>query len=658
VISQETVQRIINTINITEVIGDFVRLKRRGSNYIGLCPFHNEKTPSFTVSPSKEIYKCFGCGKSGNAITFVMEHEKLGYAEALRWLAKKYNIEIQETETDPEYKERQQTADSLFIINQFAQRFFEQQLWDTEMGQAVAYSYLQHRGFSDATIRKFGLGYCPNERDSFARTAVKNQYNTELLLKTGLVVQREHGLQDNYRDRIIFPVHNHIGKVIGFGARLIKNRDNAPKYINTPENELYVKSKLLYGIYFSRQSIERNNECLLVEGYTDVISLHQAGVENVVASGGTALTPDQLRLIKRYTRHLTILYDGDAAGIKAALRGLDLALQEGLYVKLVLLPDNEDPDSFINRVGKDAFNAFIQENKKDFILFQTELALKEAGNDSQKRSEVVNRIAESISKIDKAEDFSRQQDYIRQTASLLRVDEEGLISLVNKFIRERLQKEQRKQVQEQSVPLLDANTAEEEEMDANLALLLGNELQERAVIRCLLLYGLLPFGQVNLQAAADAPATHTDGETVATFIFKSLEDFHFDNAELEKLYQLYKSWYEAGLAPTEKSFVYYPDESINRLVISLLEFPYELSPRWEELIKSRKTNEIEQSLKDSRLSVNYFRLRKLKRMLEQNQQELQQCADADTQHQLMEVHLELKRIERDITAELGTVIIK
>ncbi|HSR39412.1 MAG TPA: DNA primase, partial [Phnomibacter sp.] len=338
-ISQETVNRITNSINILEVVGDFVQLKRRGANYLGLCPFHGEKTPSFTVSPSKEIYKCFGCGKSGNAISFVMEHEKLGYPEALRWLARKYNIEIQETETDPEYKERQATADSLYIINQFAQKFFAEKLWDDEMGQAVAYSYLQERGFTDETIRKFGLGYCPNERDAFARTAVKQQYNPEMLMKAGLVVQRDYGLQDNYRDRIIFPVHNHIGKIISFGARLIKNRDNAPKYINTPENELYVKSKLLYGIFFARTTIERNDECLLVEGYTDVISLNQAGVENVVASGGTALTPDQLRLIKRYTKHLTILYDGDPAGIKAALRGFDLALAEGLYVKLVLLPD-------------------------------------------------------------------------------------------------------------------------------------------------------------------------------------------------------------------------------------------------------------------------------------------------------------------------------
>jgi DNA primase len=380
----------------------------------------------------------------------------------------------------------------------------------------------------------------------------------------------------------------------------------------------------------------------LVEGYTDVISLHQAGVENVVASGGTSLTPDQLKLIKRYTKNLTILYDGDAAGVKAALRGLDLALAEGLYVKLVLLPDSEDPDSYVNKVGSETFNAFIQNNKKDFILFQTELALKEAGHDAQKRSEIVNRIAESISKIDRAEDFSRQQDYIRQSASLLKVDEEGLINLVNKFIRERVQKEQRKQWPDQQ-PVVDVNAASDEVIEENLAFIITNELQERAVVKCLLVYGLAPMDE---------------HQTVAQFIFSSLENFHFDNTELEKLYNLYKSWYESGLEPTEKSFVYYPDEALNRLVISLLEFPYELSPKWEEMIHGKKISEIEQSLKDSKLSVNYFKLRKLKQMLEENQQELEKAVDTENQLHLMELHMELKKYEREITQQMGTVILK
>ena len=411
-IPQETIQQIVSRIDIIEIINSFVKLRKRGTNYIGLCPFHNEKTPSFTVSPSKEIYKCFGCGRSGNTITFLMEHEKLSYVEALKWLAAKYNVEIEEKETSPEYKAQQQTADSLYIINNFAQQFFSERLFNSEEGIDVGLAYLKERGFREEVISKFQLGYNPDARDSFAKAATEKQFNKELLQKSGLVVSRDNGLQDNYRGRIIFPIHSQTGKITGFGARLIRKNDKAPKYINTPENDIYVKSKILYGLWFARQAIDKNDECLLVEGYTDVISLHQAGIENAVASGGTSLTPEQLRLIKKYTSHLTILYDGDAAGVKAALRGLDLALEEGLNVKLALLPNNDDPDSYINNYGAAAFTEFIAKNRKDFILFQLELALSEAGEDTNKKAQIVNRIAESISKINKAEDFTKQQDYI------------------------------------------------------------------------------------------------------------------------------------------------------------------------------------------------------------------------------------------------------
>lgn len=384
-ITQTTVQQILSRIDILDVVGSFVKLKKRGANYLGNCPFHNERTPSFTVSPSKEIFKCFGCGKSGNTISFVMEHEKLSYVEALRWLAARYNIEVEETERTPEQKLQQQASESLYIINQFAQKFYVEQLFDTEAGQEIGLSYLKERGFTEAIIKKFGLGYAPDQRDALAKKAIANQYNAELLQKAGLVVNRNETLVDNYRDRIIFPVHSNTGKVIGFGARLIKSNDKAPKYINTPENELYVKSKILYGTYFARHAIDKADECLLVEGYTDVISLHQAGIENVVASGGTSLTQDQLRLVKKYTKNLTIIYDGDAAGIKAALRGLDMALEESLNVKLVLIPGKEDPDSYVRKVGENEFRNFILHNKKDVVLFQLEVALKDAGDDSNKK---------------------------------------------------------------------------------------------------------------------------------------------------------------------------------------------------------------------------------------------------------------------------------
>ncbi|MGB2995239.1 MAG: DNA primase, partial [Ferruginibacter sp.] len=451
-ISQNTIQQILSRIDIVEIVGSFVKLKKRGANYLGLCPFHNEKTPSFTVSPAKEIYKCFGCGKSGNSIGFLMEHEKYSYAEALRWLANKYNVTIEEKEINPEQQQQQLASDSLYIINGFAQKFFSDALIDTDEGKDIGLSYLKHRGFREDTIKKFQLGYNPDAKDKFAIAALAAQFNPELLQKSGLIVLRDNKPADNYRGRIIFPVHNQSGKVLGFGARLIKGNDKAPKYINSPENEIYVKSKILYGSYFARQAIDKADECLLVEGYTDVVSLHQAGIENVVASGGTSLTPDQLRLIKKYTRNLTIIYDGDNAGIKAALRGLNLALEEGLNVKLVLIPDGEDPDSYVNKTGTENFKKFVHENKKDFVLFQLEISLKDAANDPAKRSFAVNQVAETLSKINRAEDFIRRQDYIRQVAQILQVEEAGLHALVNKLVREKISKESGKAYFQQDLP--------------------------------------------------------------------------------------------------------------------------------------------------------------------------------------------------------------
>ena len=317
-ISPNTIQQITSRIDIIDVVGEFVKLKKRGTNYMGLCPFHNEKSPSFTVSPAKEIYKCFGCGKSGNTITFLMEHEKYSYVEALKWLAARYHIEVEETQSSPEQKLLVQTADSLHIINQFAQKFFADQLFNTEDGQDIALSYLKERGFREDVLNKFQVGYNPDAKDKLTRELLSNQFNKELLPKTGLVSFRNGDeMVDNYRGRIIFPIHGTSGKIIGFGARVIGKSDRGPKYINTPENEVYSKSKILYGTYFAKSAIDKADECLLVEGYTDVVSLHQAGIENVVASGGTSLTTDQLRLIKKYTNNLTIIYDGDSAGVKA-----------------------------------------------------------------------------------------------------------------------------------------------------------------------------------------------------------------------------------------------------------------------------------------------------------------------------------------------------
>src|SRR5699024_2561333 len=350
-ISQESIRKVQDRIDIIDIVGSFVKLKKRGVNYLGLCPFHNERTPSFTVSPSKEIYKCFGCGISGNAISFLMEHEKYTFLEAIRWLAEKYDVELEETEASPEAKEAQQLSESLFIVNHFAQKHFTENLFETEEGLTIGKTYFEKRGFSEETMHTFQLGYAKDDWNDFTKAALNNKYKLEFLEKSGLTIVKNDKQFDNYRGRVIFPIHNQSGKVIGFGARILKKNKKAPKYINTPENEIYEKRRVLYGMYQARQTIGKLDECFLVEGYTDVISMHQTGIENVVASSGTSLTEEQLRLIKKYTNNLTIIYDGDAAGIKAALRGLDMALEQSINVRLVMLPDGEDPDSFAQSIG-------------------------------------------------------------------------------------------------------------------------------------------------------------------------------------------------------------------------------------------------------------------------------------------------------------------
>jgi DNA primase len=642
-ISPQTIQQILSRVDIMDIVGSFVKLKKRGTNYLGLCPFHHEKSPSFTVSPAKEIYKCFGCGKSGNSISFLMEHEKYSYVEALRWLANRYQVEIEETQVSDEVRQQQQVADSLYILNQFAQKYFSQFLWEAEEGLQIGYSYLQERGFTDEIIRKFQLGYAPDQRDTFVQTAIQQQYNPDLLQKSGLAVFRNEMWLDNYRGRIIFPIHNNTGKVIGFGARIIKKNDRAPKYINTPENELYVKSKILYGSYFARHAIDKADECLLVEGYTDVISLHQAGIENVVASGGTALTPDQLRLIKKYTNNLTIIYDGDGAGIKAALRGLELALEERLHVQLVLIPDKEDPDSYVRKVGTDAFRQFITDNKKDFILFQLEVALKDAGNDPQRKSQVVNQMAETIAKINKAEDFTLQQDYIRQCADLLKIEEVGLTNLVNKYIRDRVQRIESKQQQIQDALVETDNQAKAQEHDETLNLLLKNELQERNATRALLEFGLMAWDEE---------------QTVAQHMFEQLALELFDNAALVDIIQMYRAWYEAGLNPTPRTFLYHEDTAVSGLVISMMDAPHEISPRWKENFEVHVPTREESYKLEVVSSLRYLQLRKIKRMIDENQRDMEKPQSQEAMMILLHTHQHLKQMEKELMQDIGTVIVR
>ncbi len=641
-ITSQTIQQITSRIDIIDVVGEFVKLKKRGTNYLGNCPFHNEKSPSFTVSPAKEIYKCFGCGKSGNTITFLMEHEKFSYVETLRWLAARYNIEIEETETSPAQKMAQQVADSLYAINHFAMEWFTNQYWETEDGQAIAQTYLQHRGFLKPIIDKFKIGYNPANRDGLAKALIQNQFNPELFARTGLVVERNGEWQDNYRDRIIFPIHNTSGKIIGFGARQIPKNDKSPKYINTPENEIYVKSKILYGSYFARNSINSNDECLLVEGYTDVVSLHQAGIENVVASGGTSLTIDQLRLIKKYTQNLTIIYDGDSAGIKAALRGLDMALEEGLNVQLVLIPDKEDPDSYVNKVGPEAFREFVKANKKDFVLFQLEVQLKDVGTDLNKKNILVNQIAETLSKINKAEDFTKLQEYVRKCSSLLRIDETGLTQLVNKFKRDKIVKEEKKMSFDEAAILM-PSIPNAEPSDPNFDLFTDHDLtHEKSLVRLVIEHGI---------------EKNSDQKFIAQYVFDEIEGFPLENPEMIYLFDAYKKLFYEGKMPDGKTLQYHEDERIQKWAVSIIEPELELSLRWNEKLGIKKKEEKKDIMIEVNIILVYFKLRKIKKMIIQNQTDLEQAPENE-QIQLLQIHKHLKDIEKELTSTLGTVIYK
>lgn len=430
-IDQATIDKILDAAQIVDVVSEFVTLRKRGVNYIGLCPFHNEKTPSFSVSPSKGLCKCFSCGKGGNVVHFIMEHEQLSYYEALKWLAKKYNIEVKERELTDEEKHAQSIRESMFIVNEYARDYFQQILYNHTEGQTIGMAYFRQRGFRDDIIRKFQLGYCLNQFDAFARDALQKGYKPEYLVKTGLCYSRDDGsLRDRFWGRVIFPVHTLSGKIVAFGGRVLKTDAKTAKYVNSPESEIYHKSNELYGIYFAKQAIVKQDRCFLVEGYTDVISMHQSGIENVVASSGTSLTPGQIRLIHRFTNNITVLYDGDMAGIKASIRGIDMLLEEGMNIKVVLLPDGDDPDSFARKHNATDYQAYINAHEVDFIRFKTNLLIDDAGNDPIKRAGLISDIVRSISVIP---DAIIRSVYIKECSQLLQVEERLLIAEVNKL---------------------------------------------------------------------------------------------------------------------------------------------------------------------------------------------------------------------------------
>ncbi len=634
-IAPESIQQVIQRADIVEVVEQFVKLRRRGSNYIGNCPFHNEKTPSFNVNPAKGIFKCFGCGKGGDVVSFIEEYEKFSFVEAIRWLADYYNVELEESEPSESYKVQQQVEESLRILNEFAAAYFHDILLHQEEGQLIGLSYFEERGFRRHIIEQFQLGYAPDQWDAFINAAKAKGFSQEIMVQAGLVKMKDQRVYDSYRGRVIFPIFSPTGKVVGFGARILKKSEHAPKYVNSPENELYVKNKVLYGLYQSRQSISKENECFLVEGYTDVISLHQGGVTNVVASSGTSLTEGQLKLIGNLSKNLTILYDGDNAGIKAALRGLDMALAGGFNVKLVLLPDGEDPDSFIQKNGAEKFKTYVAENKRDVIGFRLEVGMKELGNDPIKKSQLVNEIAETISKINKAEDFTLQQYYIHESALKLNIDEDGLVTLVNKYIRERLQQEQRQR--DRVAPSEPPPEPSSFQDTVELPLLQQRDYAEEwQLLRILLEYGHKNYKDTGLVA-----------QVFFETIDLSLLEAPLARAIAEEYHQF---WQTNGHFPPLAHFTSHGDRNIRQKTADLLQVSFEPSRHWKDMhkIEVHYGEDIYQEEVDSTFA--YFEMKFIRRLLQENMEQLKVITDPQQMVNLMTAHKKLKEREKELMA--------
>lgn len=586
-IDRQTIDRIFSAADIVEVVSDFVTLKKKGVNYQACCPFHNEKTPSFVVSPSKGLFKCFGCGKGGNAISFVMEHESVGYVDALKWVAKKYGIEIKEREETAEERQRNDDRESMMVVTSFAGQYFVDQL-KTDEGESVGVGYFRERGFTDATIAKFQLGYCPSKGDEMTRAALAAGYKEEFLESTGLTIKRESGgYYDRFSGRVIFPIHSLSGRVIGFGGRTLRTDKKTAKYLNSPESEIYHKSHTLYGIYYAKKAITQHNKCILVEGYTDVLQMHQAGVEHVVASSGTALTSDQIKLIKRFTRNVTVIYDGDAAGIKASLRGIDLILKEGLTVRCVLLPDGEDPDSFARSRSATELQSYLDENEEDFITFKTRLLMGDAKNDPIKRAEVITSVVESIAMIPEA---ITRSVFIRECALRLEIDEEILIrEVARKRVtmvdgregREVVQNAQRKDqflqrhegdpssvpsfspeggVDKGIVDVVPKLSYAEQGLNRELAQL------ERELVGYLLKYGSESF---DFEMSPSEIVSLSVAETI-------IGDLEMDNIEMHdpvcrEIYEEYVSVYkDEGACPPVNRFINHPSGEVAQVVVDML----------------------------------------------------------------------------------------
>lgn len=641
-ISQRSISLILETANIVEVIGEYVRLKRTGSSFVGLCPFHNEKTPSFNVSPSRGIYKCFGCGAAGNVTKFLMDHEHFSYLEALRHLAERYHLEIEEIKSvKPEDKAEENLKESLMVANGFAQKFYSDTLLNTDEGKAIGLSYFTERGFRDDTIRKFQLGYAPNAGDALYQAAVQGGYKEEILKDAGLISERNNQKVDFFRSRVMFPIHNFSGRVIGFGGRILTG-EAAPKYINTPQSLIYDKSKTLYGVFFAKNAVRKNDECILVEGYTDVISLSQAGIENVVASSGTSLTIEQARLIKRMTQNVTILYDGDPAGLKAALRGIDILLEEDLNVRVVALPEPEDPDSYVKAYGALALQDYIAKNKNDFILFKTQMLLADIGNDPYRKAEAIQDIVASIAIIP---DAIKRSLLLKECSSLLSVEEQILISETNKLKRNKFSREANISVRQAELISPSIETAHDQR---TIDLQKNFDLQEKDVIRLLLEYGT----KAPQQEGAPDPVE------VSRTIIADLRDIQFVNPLYNKILTEFIGRLENGDIPDQRHFINHPDSEISSFTIELLYSPYQISPNWLSMHDIAVTDKRFIYRQDIRSSMVRFKLKILTRREEECRQKLKESTDESEIQKALEMLKKYHGKKTELANDLGTVVMR
>jgi DNA primase len=658
-IAHKSIEEVLSTAKVEEVIDDFVTLKKRGSTLTGLCPFHDEKTPSFVVSPSKGIYKCFGCGKAGTAVGFVMEHESLSYVEAIRYLANRYKIELVETEATQGEIEAKQMQDSLYIVNEFASKYYQDKMFDTDEGKSVGLSYFKERGFLESTIKKFGLGYAPSSRDEFTRHAVLKKYNLEHLKILGLTTKNDY---DFFTSRVMFSIHNLSGKIVALAGRIMSQDKNQPKYINSPESEIYIKHKTLYGLYQAKTAIRRENECILVEGYTDVISLHQGGIENVVASSGTALNKEQIKLIKRFTDNIKLVYDGDPAGIKAAMRGLDLILEEDVNIRLVLLPDKEDPDSFYQKNGTEKFKQYLIDNEKDFIIFKTDYLLQFVGNDPIKRVEVFKEVIESIAKV---RDDLKRFTYINLCSQLMKMDEQVVIDEVGRVMkrydkesrqnqeRERQRAIRQKQNDDPSFPTAEVQVIDENEIaiipTSPKTIVEEDEYQEKDLVRILV-------------AGGDKMYDEAKNISIAQYLISNLEDSMdmINNSHYKSIITLGANQLALHGSLSANFFINHPDISVAQTAIDMIATPYVLA-KWEEkniFLQTQKSPE-ENYHRDAYQAILRFKMKKITKTIEIISKDLNADTNISDDDKKMEIKVltQLIKERNDIANMLSNVIL-